>query len=297
MGGPCRIVAAGGGDGLLRSAEALVHRLEGSWSRFLATSEVSVINGNTGHATIVSPETYRLIELAEKARTWTGGLFNPLMLTQLEALGYSRPWSGDGPGGVPRPSSPGSLEGIVLLPEIPAVQIPAGTIFDPGGIGKGLAADLVTEFLTTEGATTSSVELGGDLRVGGVCWYAPTWRVGIAHPANRSGEIAAFTLEQGAVATSSVLRRKWSVGGRRLHHLLDPTNGLPAETDLVSVSATASSAWRAEVAAKVAVMAGSDGALDLLRSLGAAGIAVRADGFVLGATDGDLDHVQQRVTA
>src|SRR4029078_51858 len=48
-----------------------------------------------------------------------------------------------------------------------AVRLPAGTGFDPGGIGKGLAADIVVDEIRADGADGVCVNPGGDVRVDG----------------------------------------------------------------------------------------------------------------------------------
>ncbi len=211
------------------------------------------------------------------------------MLDQLRQLGYDVSWqdrasvddtSAMGSRRGAASIQPGSTEPIDLLAPVSAVRIPAGTAFDPGGIGKGLAADLVTEFLVANGATCTSVELGGDLRFSGRPWFGPDWRIQVANPFDDRAEIAAFSTTAGAVATSSTLRRRWMADDETRHHLLDSRTGRSATTDLVSVTTCAASAWWAEVAAKVALMAGSESAVEVLRSLGTPGIAVTADGFV-----------------
>ncbi|MCP3987817.1 MAG: FAD:protein FMN transferase, partial [Actinomycetia bacterium] len=265
MGSRCRLVVDGGPPTLTKAALGLLARLERAWSRFDPSSEVSQLNQANGHLTIVSIETFELVQRAEAARELTSGRFNPLMLTQLEQLGYDQPWQH-------HPAKHrsainglvGSQEQIEVIPEILAVRLPGGTAFDPGGIGKGLAVDLLTELLIAEGATTIAVELGGDLRVHGRCWYGPQWRVDVAHPHHTGREIAAFTPDHGAVTTSNTLRRNWSTDQNRLHHLLDPATGLPSTSDIVAVTTCAGAAWWSEVAAKTALLAGSSGAIDLL---------------------------------
>jgi FAD:protein FMN transferase len=297
MGSPCRIVVRGGDDSLADQATTLVRELERDWSRFLGGSGVSLMNHHAGQLTIVPPVVYDLVEHATTAQTLTNGRFNPLMLKQLEHLGYRRPWQDGGaqiPGIAPDPAS---LQPIDTLAEISAVRIPAGTAFDPGGIGKGLAADRATDFLIAHGATTTSVELGGDLRVSGDCWYGPEWRIGVTHPLNSGTHVATFTPDEGAVATSSILKRNWSDGPRRLHHLLDPTTGTSAETDLVSVSACATNTWWAEVAAKSALIAGSALALELLSEFNTPGVAVTTEGKVLMTPNTTLHRSQEALTA
>lgn len=286
MGSKCRIVVDGGPRPSVERARQMVDRLERAWTRFDVNSEVSAINDNAGNLQLVSPETYTLIDHAVAAQRATGGRFNPLMLDQLRAHGYISSWT-DGPP-VPDPvgAAPATRLPIELFPAVSGVSIPASAAFDPGGIGKGLCADLVTQFLVAEGATTSSVELGGDLRVHGVPWYGPVWRIGVAHPFDLEREIGAFTPSAGAVATSSRLKKQWTDGGRRHHHLLDPQTGEPAVTDVVSVSCCARTAWWAEVAAKVVLLSGSGETTGLFAELGVHGIAVTENGEVIQSGDG-----------
>lgn len=295
LGTSCRVVVGGSADdaGLAAAAAEQVRQLERRWSRFLTDSEISQLNRHPGRLTIVSAATFELVQRAEQARMATGGRFNPLLLDQLEAAGYRRSWLGDdglrpgaaGPlsdGSTFAGARPGTDDPIELLAEVHGVRLPAGTRFDPGGVGKGLAVDRVTDWCRAEGATTVCVDLGGDLRVHGRPWYGPRWRIGVDHPLAPGTELGAFTPDEGAVTTSTTLRRSWTgPGGERLHHLIDPATGLPSTTDVVAVTTCSSQAWWAEVAAKAALLAGSDDALAVLAELGTPGIAVTADGGVL----------------
>lgn len=283
LGSACRLVVDGGADELIDHAHRLIVQLEQKWSRFVETSEVSMLNRNAGNFVIVSQETYDLLAHAVNAMELTSGRFNPLMLEQLRVLGYTDRWEK----GRPTPSSagwPASLEPIELLPEARLVRIPVGTGFDPGGIGKGLAADMVTDLLVEAGATSTSVELGGDVRVSGEAWVDGGWNIGVANPFDDAADIASFQPEFGAVATSSRLHHRWSVDNRELHHLLDPATGEPAATNVVAVTTCSTTTWWAEVAAKVALIAGCDDAIDLLRSFGTPGVVVTADGAIHNTT-------------
>lgn len=285
MGSPARVVADGGPDDVAISARDLVWMLERRWSRFLDTSEISALNRAPGCVTLVSEATYTLIDYAVRAQDSTKGLFNPLMLRQLETHGYERSWEA----GTPLPDggsvTPATHEPIVLYPEISAVRLPEGTRFDPGGIGKGLAVDLAIEFCMSSGAESASVEIGGDLRVYGSPWYGSEWRIGVANPFDPSTDIATFTPTAGAVTTSSTLKRSWVSGEQQFHHLLDPRTGWPSDTDVVAVTTCSEMAWWSEVAAKSAIIAGSSQAVSVLEALGTPGAIVTADGNVT-TTDG-----------
>ena len=277
MGSSCRIVAPD--QHLAAAGESLVHALERRWSRFSATSEISELNRHSGTVVVVSTETYSLIERAEAARIATLGAFNPLALDQLEALGYDRSWElvdAVTQTQLPASARPVSVEPIELFPVVHAVKMPKGTRFDPGGIGKGLAADMVAEHLMRCGAATAQVELGGDVRLVGPPWHGDEWRVSIQNPNGGDRPIGSFTVPAAGVATSSVLRRSWQRGDRCVHHLIDPSTGTSAVTDLLAVSAVAPMLWWAEVVAKVALMAGSIGAADVMTGFGVSGVLVGA---------------------
>ncbi len=277
MGSPCRIVVEGGPTGLAHEAESMVARLEQMWSRFHPDSEVSQLNRAAGSITVVSPETFLLVARARDAMVLTDGAFNPLMLDQLCRLGYRESWR-QPPNEGRVSAQPGCTEAISLVPDISAVLLPTNSKFDPGGIGKGLAADLVTEMLIGRGASSSSVELGGDLRVSGSSWLSDDWEVQIEDPFDRALSVGAISPQGGAVASSSRLQRRWLCEGHEVHHLLDPSTGLPSATDLVAVSACSSVAWWAEVVAKVILMGGSRSAPRLLQRFGTPAVIVTEDG-------------------
>jgi thiamine biosynthesis lipoprotein len=157
------------------------------------------------------------------------------------------------------------------------VRLPAGVGVDLGGIGKGRAVDLVAEHLRE--LPGGLVDLGGDLRVWGT---APGGGSGwpIAVDDLRDGRtLALLGLLDGAVATSSTLRRRWSDGTRSAHHLIDPRAGSPVRGDLVSVTVVAGQAEGAEVLAKAALIAGSvAAALPLLEEHGVAAALVPPTG-------------------
>lgn len=265
---------------LERMADAAVERvaeLEARWSRFLPTSEISALN-RVGWAT-VSPETFALIDRAIAAWRATDGRFDPLQLRRLQQLGYDRSFDrigGKPPSGrlgepAPRPlPSPREradgadapvdsllmgCAGIVLDPYSLTVILPVGaagrtcrpaTTFDPGGIGKGFAADLVVEELLAAGAGGAMVNLGGDLRVDGTPPAGDGWVIEVLEEAWSNEAVAVLELERGGVATSTPLRRTW-MGG--VHHLLDPVTGSPADHGPAVATAVAGAAWWAEAAA------------------------------------------------
>jgi FAD:protein FMN transferase len=123
------------------------------------------------------------------------------------------------------------------------------------------------------------VNLGGDLRAIGASPEPHGWVVEVDDPL-ATGATGMLALREGAIATSTRLRRAWERDGRVLHHLIDPRTGLPAESGLASVTVVAGEAWRAEVLAKSVFIAGAVEGRGLITGAGATGLFVDDDGRV-----------------
>jgi thiamine biosynthesis lipoprotein len=60
----------------------------------------------------------------------------------------------------------------------------------------------------------------------------------------------------GGLATSGTTARQWRRGGIDLHHIIDPSTGLPARTPWVMVSVAAATCVEANAAATAALIMG-----------------------------------------
>jgi len=280
MGSAARVYVVGGGPQLLRLARSRIEVLEARWSRFVPTSEVSELNDAGGAARVVSPETFDLVRRGVEAWHLTGGRCDATVLGDVLRAGYAASFD-DAPA-VVEPSATTLTQGcagIVLDAATHTVRLPRGTGFDPGGIGKGLAADLVVTELLEAGADGACVNLGGDVRVAGTPPDA-SWSITIEHP-TRPEPAAVVHLADGAVATSSRLRRRWVTNQGPAHHLIDPASGRPAGGPVVAATAIGATGWQAEALAKAAFLAGLPAGAALLEDIGAAGLLVDDDGAVL----------------
>jgi len=287
MGTNAHVIYGGNDPQHAALAMARVQQLEQLWSRFIESSEISQINSAGGEPVAASPETLTLIERAAEAWEMTGGLFDPMVLEQIRALGYDRTFKeldtlaplaplSDTPIGATNEGRD-SL-GIRVDRAAGTVTAVAGRGIDSGGIGKGLAADLVVASLLEAGAPGALVNLGGDLRSGGA---APDggWRVEVDNPFDPAGPPAArFLLNGQALVTSSSQGRRWRDGDEENHHLLNPASGQPAVSDIASVTVIADEGWRAEALAKAAFLSGRDDALAMLPKHDATGAIVGRDG-------------------
>jgi FAD:protein FMN transferase len=260
MGTTAHIVVVGD-ERLLHRAIARLDDLERRWSRFLPDSEISRMNAHAGEHVVVSAETFGLISCAIEGWHRTEGLFDPTVLMAVCGAGYDRDFgavaahaSAMTPVAQPAPG----CGDIVFDDRLLAVTVPPDVGIDPGGIGKGLAADLVASELVAEGAHGVLVNVGGDLRVIGEPPNERTWEVAIDDPARDETEVLRVGLLEGAVATSSRVRRRWTTGAGPAHHLIDPRTGAPGAERYATAAAVTGEAWWAEVATKAVLIGGLD---------------------------------------
>ncbi|HKA05002.1 MAG TPA: FAD:protein FMN transferase [Acidimicrobiales bacterium] len=276
MGTDAHVVVVGGPTGLVDDIRRRIADLERRWSRFLPGSEVSALTARAGEAVAVSADTRLLVARAIEAWRLTGGAFDPTVLGSLHRAGYSQSFEL----GPRRVATTGlAVVGCTdITIDSSSVRLPAGTGFDAGGIGKGLAADLAVEEALAAGAAGVCVNLGGDLRVAGEAPAGTTWTIAVEHPWSRT-PVVRLGLGAGAVATSTTLRRAWTIDGRDYHHLIDPATGAPAATDLTAATVVTGQAWSAEVLAKAVLLRGRERAFDVL-DVHAEALVVGSDGAI-----------------
>jgi thiamine biosynthesis lipoprotein len=251
-------------------ARAIAFDVQRRLSRFDPASELSRLNADARERVPASALLRRFAASVVPAGQHSGGLVDATCLPAVEAAGYRAHWEPGAEFAAGAPSGPSTTQAWRdVRVEDGAVVRPRGVRLDSGGLGKGLAADLMAEAL--EGLDAWVVDCGGDLRVGGRA--APMRTIHVLDPVDRDVVLHAFTMDRGAVATSGITRRRWRGG----HHLVDPRTGRPADTGVLQVTALAPTGLRAEVVAKHAFLAGPEHRAGVLRH---GGVAVLADGVV-----------------
>ncbi len=225
---------------------------EDRFSRFLQTSELSMVNARSGSWTLVSEGFSSMLSAALDGARRTDGLFDPTVLPSLVAAGYDRDFDDvlAGARDVLRTVEPCGRWADIEL-EDNMVRLPRDVALDFGGIAKGWTVDVAVE-LASELLPWVLVEAGGDLRVGG---DVPERGVDVAveDPHDPSAELLRLRLIEGSLATSSVTRRSW---GLNLHHLIDPRTAQPARTGVLQATAWAHTCREAELRSTWALLAG-----------------------------------------
>lgn len=237
-------VAARTDRGIAATRE-LFERVEASCSRFLPESELTRINDDPRTRVPLSSTMASVLHAADRARSITGGLVDVGVGGAVHAWGYDRTFVDVAdrthhvvPESVPVPEW--SVDGTVLT-RSPCTGI------DLGGIAKGWTCDLAVErgFAVVASA-------GGDVRSSD-----PEATVEIVDPWDATA--TTIHLGVGALATSSVSRRRWTVGGVEANHLIDPRTMRPTSSPVLSATAITATAVEAEAAAKTILLRGADG--------------------------------------
>lgn len=279
-------------DGQLAEAQALLERLESRWSRFIPTSDLSRINAGAGGAVAVSAETITLVETMQEAWEATQGRYDPTILPVLVANGYASSKT-DPARRTVLPEGPhrlGAMGEVGIDRSGSTVTVPVGVALDPGGIGKGLAADAAVALLLDDGASGALVAIGGDLAADGEAPDPLGWPVDIEQADPTDHPLCQVMIDRGGVATSSTRSRRWTHHDQAHHHLIDPFTGSQADTDLATVTVFSTSGWQAEAYATAALLASSTSVLDYLDSHELTGLAIAVDGSILHTHD--LDGLQ-----
>ena len=264
MGTTAELVVDGNADDIASGFRRL-RALEQAWSRFDPTSELNRLHDRPGEWVDVSDDLRCALVWAQRMHVETDGLFDPSVRRALELMGYDRTFRSVLDVAAPVSAAPAPGLGALEIDRARSrVRLDPGIRLDLGGIGKGLAADLVARELVAGGVRSVCVSLGGDIHASGEPPEPQGWPVPLLHPVTRA-PLGIHPLEGGGLAMSTVALRRWRRGGQELHHIVDPRTGTSCRTDLVAVAVAAPSTARAEALAKVALILGAEAGAALLQ--------------------------------
>jgi thiamine biosynthesis lipoprotein len=225
------------------------------------------LNNSGGKTAVVSDTLWELFQVALQTEQETGGLVSPTILDALVQAGYDRSFElmpADGTPAAALVLEPHHLKAIGQDPDSHILSIPENVHLDFGGLAKGWAAEKAVERLKKYGPAL--VNAGGDIAVSALRRDGLAWSIGVEDPFQPGSHFETLRIVRGGVATSGVDYHRWLQGGVWNHHLIDPRTGLPAMTDLLTVTIIAPNAIRAEAAAKVVLIAGSDAGMEWLEA-------------------------------
>ena len=252
----------------------LVEEFESLWSRFIPTSDISRLNSANGQPTLVDEKTLTLLHHMIAAHQATDGAYNPTRLPLQIATGDASSLINDRRTELPADAAVFSqLSGIHIFHD-GKVSLPRGMTLDAGGIGKGLAADLILQFALEHGAQAACINLGGDMAIN--TGDSVGWDVEILSPIDSEVILDTVRIAVGAVATSSLFARQRTRAGITSHLFSDSSAHDTQHT--VGATVIANSAAWSEAWTKYAILSNPAQAIDTLTQVGLAGMLISADG-------------------
>jgi len=245
-----------------------LHRLENMMSFYRETSEVSLLNQQSGKKTIkLSKEMMLVLQQSNYYSLLSESAFN-IMLSPLIQLWKKLGKKNELP-------SDKDIENTLKLCRNNNLMLDAsddtaylaleGCMVDLGGIGKGFAADVCCNVYKDMGATSAFINLGGNVKAIGNRADGNQWTIGIQHPDKPRGNCyCAMICSDLSVVTSGGYERYQEINGVKYHHILDGGTGYPSKTDLKSVTVVSQSSIQADALSTAAFVMGLKKGIDLV---------------------------------
>lgn len=230
----------------LESCILWVRELEALLSVTAEGSDIAKINGKG--SSNVSKDTYWLIKTAKEICGETEGALDITLYPILRQWGFTT-----GAYAIPEKDKLEELlrrvdySQVYLNEETRTVSVPAGSELDLGAVAKGYTGDCLMKILKERGVTSAMLDLGGNIQTLGTKPDGSPWRIAVKNPFDSNEMIGVLEVADKAVITSGSYER-YFVGedGRQYWHILDPADGYPADSGLVSVTIVGESGTRCD---------------------------------------------------
>ncbi len=243
-----------------------------SWR--IKDSDIYRINENAGNAVSVSRETSSWISRCIDFSVDSEGAFDITVgkISQLWNFGSEKK-------NVPSKAEIDALLKNVgykhILVNSTTVEIDKGQAIDLGAVGKGIACDVIRDILNKYDIKEAVVSVGGSLLI-----YGDKINVGIIDPDDDSKYLATIKIKNKCVSTSGDYERFFEKDGVKYHHIIDPTDGYPASTDLRSVTVVCDSGLDSDALSTACFVLGYRKSLTLLEKYNAQAVFVFSDNSV-----------------
>lgn len=148
---------------------------------------------------------------------------------------------------------------------------------DLGAVGKGIACDVVQDYLKEQKEVSGAViAVGGSILLYESKADGSNWNVAVQNPRGQDGEAMGVLSLSGTtnVSTSGDYEKYFMQDGKRYHHILDPSTGYPADSGLISVTIVSDSGLLSDGLSTACFVLGKEKGEKLLETYGAEGIFI-----------------------
>lgn len=206
------------------------------------SSELMIVTHNAGiKPTVVDPELYSLIKIGKKISLDPNNNLNiaigPLVQTWRIGFDDAKVPSDSEIQTVMKKTDP---QKIILNDKLHTVFLEEkGMAIDLGSLAKGYFADLLADYVRSQGAKSALINLGGNVVVVGPkeIHSDGLWRVGIQDPKEKLGNyIGIIKVKDKSVVTSGIYQRSLTKDHKKYHHILNTNTGYPLQTNITSLT-------------------------------------------------------------
>ena len=243
------------------AVDDVVRDVDVAASRFREDSELSSLNATPDRDVRVSPLLTTLIAAALRGARLTGGAVDPTVGSAIKLAGYDTDFAQVPVDGLAIDLVVKRVPGwqaIAFDEASRTVRLPRGVDLDLGATAKAMCSDLAAEAgMAKIGGGGMLVSLGGDIAVAGEP-PAEGWLIQASEDSGapiREGE-ETISIMSGGMATSSTTVRRWTRGGVSLHHIIDPTTGLPSQGPWRTATVVAGTCVDANIASTAVIVKG-----------------------------------------
>lgn len=256
------------GRAVLQEASERITELEHAFSVTLPESDVFRINAAGGASVEVGKDTAEVIRSAMAFGIESGGALDITIYPLLRAWGFTTDDMH-----VPAPETIAELLPLVDYTQIQMVgdkvTVPEGFMLDLGALAKGYTSDAVIALFREEGVQSAIISLGGNVQALGTKPDGSLWTVGVVNPFAPSENMCTLQIENQAVITSGNYERYFETAdGMRYWHILDSTDGYPADNGLVSVTVVGDSGLNCDALSTALFVEGTEAAVSHWKQIG-----------------------------
>jgi thiamine biosynthesis lipoprotein len=216
-----------------------IDRLESTLSLYRANTDIARVNAHAHEQPVrVTPEVFRLLQLAREISEETNGAFDITIAPLVRCWGFM-----GGTGAMPRPEAIDAARacvGMALLDldsdDFTVRFRKPGVMLDLGAIGKGYAVDQAAEVLRETGIVSALIHGGTSsaCAIGRLPNGAP-WKLAITSPRHEPEKpFALVELADESLSVSAVWGRSFEHHDTSYGHVIDPRTGKPARAALLA---------------------------------------------------------------
>ncbi len=242
---------------------------ENTFSRTVEGSDIWNINHSDGVPVTVSDETIFLLNKALYYAGLSDGLVDPTIgtLSTLWNFGNENEKKVPSDTEIQKALSHVNYQNIIIDGNTVTLTDPAA-IIDLGFIAKGYIADLLKEYLLSQGVKSAIINLGGNVLTIGNKPDGTPYQVGIQEPFSKTGTpLLSLPVTDRSLVSSGNYERYFEKDGILYHHILSTCDGMPADSGLMQVTIISSSSADGDALSTLCFILGYEEGSKLVESL------------------------------